>query len=166
MLRPPGIFAVRPGADEPLYRALGESAAKPTGYKNIFINQLYDVTGGLEDWGYWNAGALAFGFESGGVGFHPAFTDAVVAEYLGRTPASGEGRGGNRAAFYALLKAAASSSSHGILRGTAPKGVVLRVQRSFATTTSPVLGPDGSAGPAIPYSDTFSAEYRSRGGAF
>lgn len=166
VLRPPGTFAVRPGADEKQYRDLGERAAKSTGYKNIYIHELYDVTGGLEDWSYWNAGALAFAFESGGAEFHPAFSDGVVAEYLGQTPAAGAGHGGNRGAFYALLKAAADARSHGILRGRAPAGVVLRVQRTFAATTSPVLGTDGSTGAPIAYRDTFASEYRSRGGAF
>jgi hypothetical protein len=166
VLRPPGTFGVRPGGDEPLYRDLGARAAASTGYKNIYIHELYDVTGGLEDWSYWSGGTLAFAFESGGADFHPAFADGVVAEYLGRTPAAGAGKGGNRGAFYALLRAAGDARTHGILRGRAPAGVVVRVQRTVASHTSPVQGADGAVLAPIVFRDTFSSAYRSRGGAF
>ncbi|HUR73226.1 MAG TPA: M14 family zinc carboxypeptidase [Sporichthya sp.] len=165
ILRPPGVFAVRPTSDEPLYRELGAQAAKRNGFVSEFVHELYDVTGSLEDWSYWNAGALTYTFESGS-GFHPGFGDAVIAEYLGRAPAAGAGRGGTRAAFYALLRAAADQRTHSLVRGRAPAGVVLRLQKSFTSETSPVLGADGSAGEPIAFRDDLSTLYRSRGGRF
>lgn len=165
ILRPPGMFSVRPTSDEPLYRELGQRAATHNGFVSEYVHELYDVTGSLEDWSYWNAGALTYTFEIG-TGFHPAFSDAVVAEYLGRSPAAGDGLGGNRAAYYALLRAAADQRTHSIVRGTAPKGVVLRLQKSFSSRTSPVLGAGGAAGDPLPFRDELTMLYRSRGGAF
>jgi hypothetical protein len=165
VLRPPGLFSVRPTTDEPLYREIGALAAKRNGFVSEFVHELYDVTGSLEDWAYWNAGALTYTFEIGS-GFHPAFADGVIAEYLGRSPAAGDGHGGNRAAYYALLRAAADQRTHSIVRGQAPKGVVLRLHKAFASRTSPVLGADGSPGDALTFRDELTTVYRSRGGAF
>lgn len=166
VLRPPGLAEVRPGSDEPLYRELGDRAASRNGYQSKLVHELYDVTGGLEDWSYWNAGALTFTFETGGAGFHPAFADGVVAEYVGRSPAVGAGKGGNRAAYYALLRAAADERTHGTVRGRAPAGVVLRLHKTFTSTTSPVTGAGESRGAPLTFRDELSTRYRSRGGAF
>lgn len=165
ILRPPGVFAVRPTSDEPLYRELGERAAKRNGFVSEYVHELYDVTGALEDWSYWNAGALTYTFEIG-AGFHPTYYEGVIAEYLGRTPAVGADKGGNRAAYYALLRAAADHRTHSLVRGRAPAGVVLRLERTFDSLTSPVLGADGTPGAPVTFRDEFSTRYRSRGGLF
>ncbi|HUR73939.1 MAG TPA: M14 family zinc carboxypeptidase, partial [Sporichthya sp.] len=165
VLRPPGMFAVRPTTDEPLYRELGDRAAQRNGFVSEFVHELYDVTGSLEDWSYWDAGALTYTFEIGS-GFHPPFADGVVAEYLGLSPAAGAGHGGNRGAYYAMLRAAADPRTHSVVRGRAPAGVVLRLHRASTSQTSPVLGADGSAGDPLTFRDDLSTEYSSRGGAF
>ena len=59
------------------------------GYANWASFQLYDTSGSVEDWSYWNTGGLGFTFEIGPDEFHPPFQNGVVAEYLGLPPADG-----------------------------------------------------------------------------
>jgi hypothetical protein len=103
----------------------------------------------VEDWSYWTAGGLGYTFEIGLDGFHPAFEDAVVGEYLGRAPAAGAGRGGNREAYLRMLEATVDASSHAVLTGSAPAGSTLTIAKAFETSTSPVLQP-GPSGDLIP----------------
>jgi hypothetical protein len=152
VLRPPGVAAVGFSVDEPLYRELGRRLADTNGYANIPSFQLYDTTGATEDWSYWTAGGLGFTFEIGDEAFHPEFSHAVVGEYLGREPAAGAGRGGNREAYYRMLEATVDAANHSVIRGEAPKGATLSIAKAFETETSPVLQPaaDGSLQPTAP----------------
>jgi hypothetical protein len=152
VLRPPGVAAVGFPVDEPLYRALGRRLADTNGYANIPSFQLYDTTGATEDWSYWSAGGLGFTFEIGDEDFHPEFSHAVVGEYLGREPAAGAGKGGNREAYYRMLEATADAANHATIEGEAPAGSTLSIAKSFETETSPVLQPaaDGSLQPTAP----------------
>ena len=152
VLRPPGVAAVGFSVDEPLYRDLGRRFADTNGYANIPSFQLYDTTGATEDWSYWTAGGLGFTFEIGDEAFHPEFSHAVVGEYLGREPAAGAGKGGNREAYYRMLEATVDAANHSVIRGEAPKGATLSIAKAFETETSPVLQPaaDGSLQPTAP----------------
>jgi len=150
LLRPPGVAAVGFPVDEPLLQALGRRMADTNGYSNIPSFQLYDTTGSTEDWTYWTAGGLGYTFEIGDDDFHPAFSEAVVGEYLGREPAAGAGRGGNREAYYRMLEATVDESHHSVIAGKAPKGSRLTIAKEFTTETSPVLQPTGPEGELVP----------------
>jgi hypothetical protein len=166
VLRPPGVFETRPPLEDALYQALGARLASHNGYANIRGYELYDTTGTTEDWSYWNTAGLGFTFEIGIEDFHPTFEHGVVAEYLGLAPAPGAGQGGNRAAYYELLTAAADTRLHSTITGTVPAGSVLRVHKEFSTPTSPVIQPDGTVGEPLTYPDVLDTTYRAPGGRF
>ena len=166
VLRPPGQYDTQLPADEPVYRALGRDLASNNGYANQFSAQLYETTGTTEDWSYWNTGGLGFTFEIGATDFHPRFRTGVVAEYLGRQPATGAGRGGNRGAYFRMLGATVDQGLHSTLTGSAPAGWTLRVHKEFSTPTSSVLHPDGSTTEPRRSRDTLDSTYVSDGGTF
>ena len=166
VLRPPGQFDTQPSRDEPLYAALGQRMADRNGYANLRGYDLYETTGTTEDWTYWNTGGLGFTFEIGDSDFHPPFRRGVVAEYLGRPPAAGASEGGNRGAYYEMLRSTADASLHATLAGTAPAGWTLRVHKEFATPTSPVIRKDGSTRPPLWYRDVLDSTYLSNGEPF
>ncbi len=93
VLRPPSIASTGYAPDEPVYKALGASMTAANDYANWASFQLYDTSGSVEDWSYWQTGGLGFTFEIGPDEFHPAYEDGVVAEYLGLEPAAGAGQG-------------------------------------------------------------------------
>ena len=99
-------------------------------------------------------------------GFHPAFEDSVVDEYLGLGAAAGAGHGGNRAAYLAMLAATPKSADHATITGHAPKGRKLQLQKSFQTPTSPIIDQDGNPGPGIEVPETLKSSYRTPGGKF
>ena len=66
----------------------------------------------------------------------------MVAEYLGLSPAAGAGKGGNREAYYEMLKSTAKARDHSLITGRAPHGWTLRIHKSFMTSTSPVWQDD------------------------
>lgn len=162
-LRPPGVQATGEPLDAPLYKQLGDAAASHNGYASIPSYELYDTTGGTEDWTFWTAGGLGFTPEIGDENFHPAFERAVVAEYLGLEPAAGAGLGGNRAAYLEVQRATADPEYHSTIVGTAPAGWKLEVSKEFMTATSPVIG----QGNVVQYfADSLSSRYDSDGGRF
>ncbi len=138
VLRPPGVADMGFPHEEPAYKELGARMAGHNGYRNIPSFMLYDTTGGTEDWTFWTAGGLGFTFEIGPNEFHPPYETGVEAEYLGRAPAAGAGKGGNRAAYYEMLESAANQSHHSVLTGEAPDGWTLKLHKRFLTSTSPV----------------------------
>ncbi|NJC67242.1 zinc carboxypeptidase [Planosporangium flavigriseum] len=166
VLRPPGVLATGDPVDEPLLYRLGEEMADKNGYNNIRSWQLYDTTGTTEDWSYWVTGGLGYTFEIGGTEFHPPFEVGVVAEYLGRAPAAGAGKGGNREAYFAMLESTANAAHHATITGRAPAGWTLRIHKEFQTPTSPVIGSDGTVGPALMYSDVLDSTLKTPGGQF
>ncbi|MGJ7439566.1 M14 family metallopeptidase [Aquipuribacter sp. MA13-6] len=162
-LRPPGVQATGEPLDEPLYKALGDAAASHNNYASIPSYELYDTTGGTEDWTFWTAGGLGFTPEIGDENFHPAFERAVVAEYAGLEPAAGAGLGGNREAYMEVQRATADPTYHSVITGTAPSGWELEVSKEFMTATSPVVG----QGNVVQYfEDSLSSTYDSDGGKF
>ncbi|MFC3689719.1 M14 family zinc carboxypeptidase [Aquipuribacter hungaricus] len=165
-LRPPGVQAVGAPLDEPLYAELGARATSHNDYANIPSYQLYDTTGGTEDWAFWTAGSLGFTPEIGTVGFHPAFEIGVVGEYLGLAPAAPEGKGGNSAAYLEMQRATADPAYHSTLTGTAPRGWTIEVSKEFLTSTSPVVRAGGVVDPPIQFEDSLYSRYDSTGGKF
>ena len=166
VLRVPGVAAVRPPLDEPVYKALGDRMASRNGYTSQPSWALYDTTGSTEDWSYFATGGFGFTFEIGSTEFHPPFETGVVAEYAGLAPAAGAGRGGNRQAFLDMLGNAADPAAHSTLVGSAPKGHRLTLRKAFQTPTSPVLNPDGTVGPPLYVADTLTSSLDSTGGRF
>ncbi|MGH3737164.1 MAG: M14 family metallopeptidase [Micromonosporaceae bacterium] len=131
VLRPPGYASAEPTPDEAIYKALGDAMAAQTGYTSEYGYQLYDTTGTTEDWSYYATGGLAYTFEHGANGFHPAFSN-VVNYYFG----SGKRRGkGSREAFLLALENTADAARHSVVTGTAPAGAVLRLKKQFDTAT-------------------------------
>jgi hypothetical protein len=168
VLRPPGTADFGFPLEEPAYRALGARLAARNGYSNEPGFRLYDMTGSTEDWSFWSTGGLAFTFEIGPDEFHPPFAKGVEAEYLGRAPAAGAGRGGNREAYYAMLEATADSSLHSVIEGSAPAGSTLRLSKSFRTATSPVWKDDGGSliGAPMSLTDRLTSELTTTGPTF
>ncbi|QUF03853.1 peptidase M14 [Actinosynnema pretiosum subsp. pretiosum] len=166
VLRPPGVADVRAPLEEPVVKALGDRMASRNGYESIPSWGLYDTTGTTDDWSYWTTGGFGFTFEINPAGFHPAYENAVVAEYLGTAPAAGEGKGGNRAAFLDMLANAADPAAHGTLTGTAPKGYELKARKTFQTPTSPVRQPDGTTTPPIMVTEALESRHTAPGGRF
>ena len=130
LLRPPGLLSAGRPIDEPMYRALGQAMAEHNRYANLPSYGLYDTSGTTEDWTYYATGGFGFTFEIGPDEFHPPYSNGVIDEYLGRGAAAGAGSGGNRAAYFEILKATADPAKHSRLTGTAPTGTKLRLRKS------------------------------------
>jgi zinc carboxypeptidase len=168
VLRPPGVADFGFPLEEPAYKALGASLAAHNGYSNDPGFGLYDTTGATEDWSFWSTGGLAFTFEIGPDEFHPPYSRGVEAEYLGRAPAAGAGKGGNREAYYTMLKATANTALHSVIEGAAPAGSTLRLSKSFQTSTSPVWQDDfgNVIGDPRRFTDTLTSELKTSGPTF
>lgn len=166
VLRPPSLASTGFSPDEIQYRQLGADFASHNNYSNIPSFGLYDTSGSVEDWSYWNTGGYGFTFEIGTEGFHPPFQDGVVAEYAGLAPAAGAGLGGNREAYYRAAAAAMDTSMHSTINGKAPANTTLTVRKSYTGMTSPVLQPGGGTTAPIPYTDVLTSSLAGKGGAF
>ena len=132
VLRPPGVRAAGMTVDEAPMKALGAQMAAQNGYRNIQGWQLYDTTGTTEDWSYAATGGYGYTFEIGPDEFHPPYPD-VVDEYLGAGLYAGKG---NREAYLIALENAANATQHSVVTGKAPAGAVLRLVKTFKTSTS------------------------------
>ncbi len=151
---PDECFTTADGTDNGM-QALGERMAAQNGYTNQFGWELYDTTGTTEDYSYNATGGYGYTFEIGPDEFHPPF-EQVVAEYTGETSAAdrvtpanaaelttaagatcgGEHHdhatvgGGNREAFLLAFTNAVDAGTHSLIRGEAPAGATLTLQRS------------------------------------
>lgn len=167
VLRPPAIAATGQAPDEPQLKALGDAMAAQNAYTSQASYQLYDTSGSTEDWSYWITGGYGYTIEIGDEGFHPAFEEAVVGEYLGEAPADSAGLGGNQEAYWLAAEAAADDAQHARIRGTAPAGRTITVTRRTVSPTSPVINADGTVGDPVLYEDNLVNTYRTgRGGRF
>lgn len=168
ILRPPGTFGQGFPLDEPQQAALAALMASRNGYDSVPGYGLYDTTGTTEDWTFWTAGSLSFTFEIGPEQFHPPYETGVVAEYLGLAPSAGAGTGGNRAAFYDALEAAADTALHSVLTGSAPAGSRLTLSKTFETSTSPVCEDEFCVflRPPQTFPDTLSSQLVTSGPSF
>lgn len=146
VLRPPGRSTDGFAPDEPRLKAVGDAMADATGYTSQFGWQLYDTSGTTEDWNYAAQGALGYTIEIGPEGgqFHMPYETGVVNEWVGT-----DGRPGLRGALMIGAEAAADPQHHATIRGNAPPGRVLRLKKTFKTSTSPVCAvsnPSASSG--------------------
>jgi Zinc carboxypeptidase len=137
VLRPPGLAAKGKAIDEDRLKQLGDEMAADTGYTSQYSWQLYDTSGTTEDWNYAAAGTYGYTIELGpadwqGGQFHVAYPQAVVEQWTGRKSRAGKGM---RAAMLTLAEAAANPADHAIIKGSAPAGSVLRLKRTFQTST-------------------------------
>jgi hypothetical protein len=134
-LRQPGfddVIAVTP--DEAAMKDLGDSMAAATGWTSeLGYETLGDITGATEDWNYFAQGTYGYTPEARGNGFHDAYDDAVVEEYLGDAAHAGLGV---REAFLLAGERTASTADHGVIVGSAPAGATLRLRKEFDTPTS------------------------------
>jgi hypothetical protein len=135
VLRPPGRKSDGFAPDEPMLKKLGDAMADATGYTSQFGWQLYDTSGTTEDWNYAAQGALGYTIEIGPEGgqFHMPYETGVIKEWVGT-----DGRAGLRGALLIAAEAAADPVNHAVIKGTAPAGRVLRLHKSFKTSTSPI----------------------------
>lgn len=167
VLRAPGLASLGDPVDENRgYKALGDAMAKENGYFSQKSYELYDTTGGTEDWTYNTAGGYGFTFEifcdapnyatgdCDDPSFHPTYA-RVVQEYEGTSAQadhkSDPGRSaaapfgnvagydgkGNREAYKIAAESAIDKSRHAVLEGTAAPGVTLRLKKTFKTETFP-----------------------------
>ncbi|UJA19631.1 peptidase M14 [Thermoleophilia bacterium SCSIO 60948] len=154
VLRPPGLQAAGRPIDEKVAKRLGAAMAAENGYLNLPSYKLYDTTGGTEDWSYYATGGLGYTFEIGCSSgdpstecpgfFHPSYAD-TVAQYNGTSPESGNGDG-NREAYLKALAFAGKPKGHSVIKGTAPAGAKLTLQKRFKTPTSPIERANGTTG--------------------
>jgi hypothetical protein len=137
VLRSPGRSTDGFAPDEPLLKQIGDSMADATAYTSQFGWQLYDTSGTTEDWNYAAQGALGYTIEMGPEGgqFHMPYETGVVNEWVGQ-----KGRAGLRGALLIGAEAGAEPKHHATIRGSAPAGFVLRLKKTFKTSTSPVCG--------------------------
>jgi hypothetical protein len=157
VLRPPGVAAQGWAPDEVALKALGDEMASHNGYQSQYGWQLYDTNGTTEDWSYNATGGYGYTFEIGtGGNFHLAYESHVVGEYLG-TSGTGAGKGGNRAAYFAIMEDVADTAHHGRIVGEAPSGLVLELTKRFKTATAPVLGTNGAPGEVQRFDDALEA---------
>ncbi len=117
--------------DEGALKKLGARMSAQNGYQNIHGWQLYDTTGTTEDWSYNATGGFGYTFEIGPNEFHPPYEE-VVEEYLGAGKYQGKG---NRAAYLIALEHAVDTRYSGVLTGTAPRGAVVRLTKTFQSPT-------------------------------
>jgi hypothetical protein len=142
VLRPPGLQSKGKAPDEDRLKQLGDQMAADTGYTSQFGWQLYDTSGTTEDWNYAAAGSYGYTIELGpaaedGGNFHIEYKRAVVDQWTG-TPGTPQESKGMRAALLTMAEAAANPSDHSVIKGKAPKGYVLRLHKSFQTSTAPI----------------------------
>ena len=137
VLRSPSLAVKGKAIDEDRLKQLGDEMAADTGYTSQYGWQLYDTSGTTEDWNYAAAGTYGYTIELGpadwqGGEFHIEYPRAVVDQWTGRKSRFGKGM---RAALMTMAEAAANPSDHAIIKGKAPAGSVLRIKRTFETST-------------------------------
>jgi hypothetical protein len=142
VLRPPSLQSKGLAPDEDRLKQLGDQMAADTGYTSQYGWQLYDTSGTTEDWNYAAAGTYGYTIELGpasdaGGNFHIAYQRGVVDQWTG-TPGTAQAGKGMRAALLTMAEAAANPSDHSIVAGRARPGAVLRLHRSFQTSTAPI----------------------------
>ena len=141
VLRPPGFKALGLAPDEERLKRLGDAMGRATGYSSEYGYQLYEVTGATEDWNYVAQNAFGYTIELGPAELSPLFQGPyqthVVDQYLGSDGSPG-GRDGVREALLLAGEQAHDTRDHAVIRGTAPPGSVLRLRKTFQTSTSPI----------------------------
>ena len=147
VLRPPGLASQPNPIDDAALTALGDAMAAENGYLSQRGYELYDTSGTTEDWSYNATGGYGYTFEiycdhipdpidpRCGGNFHPTFPN-VVDEYLGGPGSDAPpGGGGNREAYFLAMETAADADQHSVIRGQAPAGAVITLEKTFQTPT-------------------------------
>jgi len=111
-----------------------------TGYTSQYGYQLYDTSGTTEDWNYGAAGTFGYTIEMGpadteGGNFHVAYQQGVIDQWNGTGARQGRGL---RQALLRIAGAASDSAQFATIAGRAPAGRVLRVKKTFKTSTAAV----------------------------
>jgi hypothetical protein len=140
VLRPPGTSGEGQAPDEVPLKSLGDAMGADTGYTSQYGYQLYDTSGTTEDWNYGAAGTFGYTIEMGpadtdGGNFHIAYQQGVIDQWNGTGTRAGRGL---RQALLRLAGAASDDTQFATIAGRAPAGRVLRVKKTFKTSTSPV----------------------------
>ncbi len=140
VLRPPGLHTQGLAPDEARLKELGDAMGDDTGYTSEYGYQLYDTSGTTEDWNYGAAGTFGYTMELGpddvsGGNFHVAYQQGVVDQWTGTGPRAGRGV---RKALLRISEWAASRPDFTTLYGRAPAGRILRLRKTFKTSTSPI----------------------------
>lgn len=177
VLRPPAIAATGDSVDEPAYAALGAAMSAQNGYENLKSFELYDTSGGTEDWTYYTTGGFGFTYEigcdtraasSGPTGaegdcvgnFHPPYQSGVVDHYEGNNPEAPDGAGGNREAYFTMQEFVADAANHSLLTGSAPNGAELRITKTVQTPTWEGFTDGEVDNPGPPFfEDTLTSSY-------
>lgn len=123
----PGLPAGTAVPGRAAFQALARRMAADAGYTAESAAYPSDITGGTEDFNYFNQFATAYTIEVGHGAFQPPFSQ-VEQEYPGVA-----------AALVRAGEAAERRSTHAVLRGTAPPGRILRLERTVRTPTSYVV---------------------------
>ena len=148
VLRPPSLASDPLPVDEPMYKALGDAMAAENGYLSQPSYELYDTSGGTEDWSYYATGGLGFTFEiccnhipdSARRALQRQLPpdlpegDQRVRGDLGPTPTNPVS-GGNREAYFIAMEHAADAANHSLIEGSAPPGAILKIEKDFVTPT-------------------------------
>ena len=147
VLRPPGLQSQPNPVDDAALTALGNAMAAENGYLSQRGYELYDTSGTTEDWSYNATGGYGYTFEiycdhipdpidpRCGGNFHPTFPN-VVDEYIGGPGSDAPpGGGGNREAYFLAMETAADADEHSVIRGQAPAGAVITLEKTFQTPT-------------------------------
>ena len=140
VLRPPGLHTQGQAPDEARLKELGDAMADDTGYTSQYGWQLYDTSGTTEDWNYGAAGTFGYTIELGpadvqGGNFHISYDKGVVDQWNGTGSRAGRGV---RKALLRIAEWAASRPDFPTVYGRAPAGRILRLKKTFKTSSSPV----------------------------
>jgi hypothetical protein len=139
VLRPPGLAQLGLAPDEARMKEVGDEIGRRAGYDSQFSWQLYDTAGTTEDDTYAATGGYGYTIEMGPKDgpFHGDYQTSVIDQWTGEyAPAKANGGGGLSSALTYAAEIAAERKDHAVLKGTAPAGNVLRLERAFETTTS------------------------------
>ena len=157
VLRPPGRHTDGLAPDEARLKALGDAMEADTGYTSQYGFQLYDTSGTTEDWNYGAAGTFGYTMELGpassqGGNFHIDYKTGVVDQWEGTAKRKGRGV---RQALLRVVEAATSAQDHSALVGLTPPGRILKLKKSFKTSTSPIcrISSPSDVRPNLPVSD-------------
>ena len=137
VLRPPGTSGAGLAPDEAKLKAIGDAMGTAAGYTSQFGYELYDTSGTTEDDSYAATGGYGFTIEMGPPDgdFHMPYQTGVVDEWTGAN-AHSNNQGGLEEALLIAAGAAADPADHAVLKGSAPAGKVLRLHKTFQTSTS------------------------------
>src|SRR4051794_16127339 len=137
VLRPPGVHTDGLSPDEARMKELGDQMAADTGYTSQYGFELYDTSGTTEDWQYGGQGSFGYTIELGPEGghFHEPSAPGVIGEWRGAANHRGEGR---RSALRRAAESAGTPGAHSLVRGSAPAGATLRLQKKFNTDSAPI----------------------------